>query len=448
MLTGTLTGLRRLSLVGAGYTALAHESPAFRLLSGAPRRTPGAALSTDPSEVNDENRDVQRFVAVLDMPMQNLPEPFVIVVGALVATVAWRIGWISTIDGSWFSRFATLATWAALITALLLTAQGWTTWNVLRPTLQRLSHTPLARALSKIGHLIRWDLSIAPPRLSELMPVAARAERIRCGLLAIANGRLGRRRLPSRDRRRQPNPAAFDPRISEELRVRSEDLTGLARAFDSQSPLDSLRAEIIERTNAPLLASDAWRDLWRTADRLVELLESVHWRRHTVMHEPAPPTAALESTDAGRTGPQATAADCWFAEREEFVAIQCAFVVRDVIARIMSSLFAAMLVLTLVASAHLFYLFQGRASLLTVDVAAITAVAVLSIPVVVAMERDVILSMLRLTTPGRINFNWDFVRQVATYGLLPLIAVIASLFPEVGGSLFSWLEPLRKLAAP
>jgi len=32
------------------------------------------------------------------------------------------------------------------------------------------------------------------------------------------------------------------------------------------------------------------------------------------------------------------------------------------------------------------------------------------------------------------------------YGVLPLLAVIAALFPEVGGALFGWLEPLRKLS--
>jgi hypothetical protein len=31
--------------------------------------------------------------------------------------------------------------------------------------------------------------------------------------------------------------------------------------------------------------------------------------------------------------------------------------------------------------------------------------------------------------------------------VLPLLAVIASLFPEVGGTLFGWLEPLRKLSS-
>jgi len=82
------------------------------------------------------------------------------------------------------------------------------------------------------------------------------------------------------------------------------------------------------------------------------------------------------------------------------------------------------------------------------DLIAVAFAAVLALRIVVGIERDAVLSTLRLSTPGRIDFSWDFARQVATYGLLPLIAVIASLFPEVGGSLFSWLEPLRRLAAP
>jgi hypothetical protein len=34
---------------------------------------------------------------------------------------------------------------------------------------------------------------------------------------------------------------------------------------------------------------------------------------------------------------------------------------------------------------------------------------------------------------------------VAVYGVLPLVVVLASLFPEIGSSVFGWLEPLRKL---
>jgi hypothetical protein len=87
MLTAAASGLRRLSSLGVGYTALADNSPAFRLLSGAPPETPGAALSTDPAKVGPENRALQRFVAVLDMPMQNLPQAYLLGVGVLVAAI-------------------------------------------------------------------------------------------------------------------------------------------------------------------------------------------------------------------------------------------------------------------------------------------------------------------------------------------------------------------------
>ena len=65
----------------------------------------------------------------------------------------------------------------------------------------------------------------------------------------------------------------------------------------------------------------------------------------------------------------------------------------------------------------------------------------------IGLERDTIISRLRVTTPGRIDFNWDFLKRVGIYGVLPLLAVIGSLFPEIGDSFFGWLEPIRKLAS-
>ena len=81
------------------------------------------------------------------------------------------------------------------------------------------------------------------------------------------------------------------------------------------------------------------------------------------------------------------------------------------------------------------------------DLLAVAAGAVTSIWILVGMEREPVLSWLRNTTPGRLDFNWAFVQRVAVYGVLPLLAVLASLFPEIGNSLFGWLEPLRKLSS-
>ena len=63
------------------------------------------------------------------------------------------------------------------------------------------------------------------------------------------------------------------------------------------------------------------------------------------------------------------------------------------------------------------------------------------------VERDHVLSRLKSTTPGRVDVNWDFIKRIAMYGVLPLLVVIASLFPEIGGTLFGLLDPLRKLSS-
>ena len=164
-------------------------------------------------------------------------------------------------------------------------------------------------------------------------------------------------------------------------------------------------------------------------------------------------TAVLEPIPGGsgytppteRSGAKAAAA--WFARCEQLVALQLAFVLRDIVTRTLTCLFAAMLCLTSLTMAHLLYAFNGRASLLTVDMLAVAATALAAVWILVDMERDHVLSRLRTTTPGRVDINWEFIKRLAVYGVLPLLAVIAALFPEVGGTLFGWLEPLRKLSS-
>jgi hypothetical protein len=450
VLTALLATLGRLSLVGVGYSALADRSPAFRLLAGAPQTRPGSVLSTRHTFRNKRNLDLRYFAALLDLPMQNLGRSYLIGISTLILASAWSVGWVTTVDGVWFSRFITLSSWAVLTAALLLAAQAVATWNALETKLARLGRTPIDRAFTLVGRFVRWDLSIRPPRLSDLLPLASRAERLRFRLLAIAN-------LHARDGLTQRFVNRRAPRHVELLNdgnaaaaeLRPDDLTELTTVLNGHSPVDRLRDEIVRYKTAPLLQSRSWLELWGISDHLVHLLERVHWQRCEAPE--SLPSIADSSQPARRSGERVerpTAIERWFGECEEYVALQYAFVLRDVLARIMSSLFGAMLCVTFVTTAHLFYLFQGRSSLLTVDLIVLSLTAAVAIRVLVGMERDSVLSKLRQTTPGRIDFNWEFVRRVAIYGALPLVAVIASLFPEIGGSLFSWLEPLRKLAAP
>ena len=55
------------------------------------------------------------------------------------------------------------------------------------------------------------------------------------------------------------------------------------------------------------------------------------------------------------------------------------------------------------------------------------------------MERNDILSRIPHTTPGELNPQ--FWVQLAALGGLPLIGVLAHLFPQMSEFLFSWVAP-------
>jgi hypothetical protein len=452
LLVGMVTGIRRLSLVGNGYTSLAHESPAFRLLSGAAQPCPSGGLSADPASDDERGREMRQFASLLDMPVENLPLPYVIGTCVAVGAAYLCVPDVWTIEGVRFSYFLKFASFAVLMISLLLISQAVATWSALQPMLARLARTRLEHALGAVGNAIRWDLSIVPPRLSELLPLARRAEQLRDEMLSIANRHLRQRFDGAFPNRRAPQDThLLSTWYATSLSVRAQDLVGVTTALNGAHQVDQLNDEIVRQKTAPLLQSRAWFALWRISDSVVDLLERVPWRRciGTPCESLDPGTDSHSNGALARRDDTAAASAIakWFHECEEYVALQYAFLLRDVLARIMSALFAAMLCLTLLTAAHLFYLFQSRSSLLAIDLMAVGAAAIAAIRIVVGMERDIVLSRLRVTTPGSIDFNWDFIKRVGIYGVLPLLAVVGSLFPEIGNSFFAWLEPLRKLAA-
>jgi hypothetical protein len=60
--------------------------------------------------------------------------------------------------------------------------------------------------------------------------------------------------------------------------------------------------------------------------------------------------------------------------------------------------------------------------------------------VLASAERDMVLSRLNGTSPGKIGK--DFYMNLLSYGALPVLTVLAAQFPAVGSFLFSWVQPL------
>ena len=235
--------------------------------------------------------------------------------------------------------------------------------------------------------------------------------------------------------------------------MRPGDLVSLEPLLVAPSHVSALEREMRVTQHAAIIQSKTWFGLWKLSDSLVTMLQRTAWRRGAAAAPARAVAGEFEVAGIAYSLPPQpersanSAAAGWFERCEQLVALQIAFVLRDIVARTVTCLFAAMVCLTSLTAAHLLYVFDGRASILTVDMLAVALTALSAVWILVDMERDQVLSRLRSTTPGRVDINWEFLKRLAVYGVLPLLAVIAALFPEVGGTLFGWLEPLRKLSS-
>ncbi|WP_158749136.1 hypothetical protein [Acidobacterium sp. S8] len=61
--------------------------------------------------------------------------------------------------------------------------------------------------------------------------------------------------------------------------------------------------------------------------------------------------------------------------------------------------------------------------------------------VLAQMDRDAILSRMSNTTPGQVRYT-AFLKHMAAVGGLPLVTILATLFPSIGSFLFSWATPI------
>jgi hypothetical protein len=468
-------GLRRISLLGSGYTALAAESRTFRLLAGAPIESEKAR--TGGFQAARSMASHLPLVRLLDMPAHNLPWPYPVTMVGLLLIILPALSHPHTVEGRAFSAFLMLASAFILCSVFLLLAQAIEIWRRMRPGLTTLAHSRLEPALTSVAGVVRWNLSLVSPHLSDLEPLATLADRLYGRLVSLAAA-------APRDRRwddiRTSNDDAADETASYAALLKrflhGSNLDGLIRPDDLSAvagvtrptQLASLRREMAQLEYAPLLQSHTWFRLWDTSDQLVGILETLHWHRYEPISAPAAlaaarplsvpagfepgvfdaPAMAVQEQERRKSSDRIERVRqlaSWLSDAETLIALQCGLVLRDILSRVMSCLFTSMLCLTLLSAGHLFYLFQGRSALLTVDLVAVAFAASIAIWLLVSMERDTVLSRLRHTTPGRVDINWEFLKRIAIYGVLPLIAVLGSLFPEIQQPLLGWLDPLRKL---
>jgi hypothetical protein len=375
--------LLRLRALGYGYTTLAGRSAAFRRLLGSEEGT-------------------RSFAALLDVPARHVPRSYFIAIAVSLSVVTMLL-WsnVATVEGMAYAVFLGSASLISVASALALLAQSLEIWRRLRVLLAAMADLPLAAALSRVGmSSLQWHISIVPPDTRDLrVPLSLAAD--------------------LRDQMHIPAIAAL---LGPDTRV----------ALDKV-----LRDDGRERqgTAMPLTQSATWLKLWQVSDALLPLLTSCRW------------TTCGEKTRRLAWEPQRSRVSACLDCCETLMATLRALVLRDLTSRIMSGLFSALVILGLLAAAHLLYAFQGRASFLGLDVTMLALASVASVWILIGLEKDAILSLIWRTTPGRVSFNWLLVQRLVVYGVLPLLLVLGSMFPEVGETLVRLMEPLRKLTS-
>jgi hypothetical protein len=124
---------------------------------------------------------------------------------------------------------------------------------------------------------------------------------------------------------------------------------------------------------------------------------------------------------------------------EEFLAVRFVTLITYTLRLMRGFLEFIMYGFILLVMALAIYPFEGR---LYIEVAILIVFVVsgaLVATVFAQMDRDPLLSRLSETKPNQLGIN--FVIRLASFGALPLLTLLASLVPDIGRFLQSWLQP-------
>jgi membrane protein YdbS with pleckstrin-like domain len=143
--------------------------------------------------------------------------------------------------------------------------------------------------------------------------------------------------------------------------------------------------------------------------------------------------------------PSTTVPERFLRDAERFVALVSAIIVRTLVVRVVRGLSIAALLGGTLLAGHLLYTFPGRRFWFMLDFCALALVAIVSVRLLISLERDHVLSRLWSSAPGRVGLTSGLLWRAVATASLPLITLLAVKFPEVGGSLLAWIEPVRQM---
>jgi hypothetical protein len=125
------------------------------------------------------------------------------------------------------------------------------------------------------------------------------------------------------------------------------------------------------------------------------------------------------------------------------VGFHAALMLRALLTRLVSGFTIVFGALLLLLMAHLLYSFQGRVYWLSLDALFMVVAAVLAVRLLITLERDVVMSHIWGTTPGRVSLFGGLTWRVAGYAIITVATLFVVFFPELAGRTGDWLVPAR-----
>ena len=122
-----------------------------------------------------------------------------------------------------------------------------------------------------------------------------------------------------------------------------------------------------------------------------------------------------------------------------------ALVVRDALARLAHNLVFLVGGILFVFASYTLFPFQQRTQLQVVGWIYIGIAFATILTVLVQMNRNPVIARLSSpTAEAKSTWDSDFVLKVTVFALLPLFTLFAAQFPDVGGVILRWLEPVQR----
>jgi hypothetical protein len=132
-------------------------------------------------------------------------------------------------------------------------------------------------------------------------------------------------------------------------------------------------------------------------------------------------------------------------EAEELLALRVIAYLRYVFAELrgylMGGLFPALLLVFAVSA----YAFQPKSMISFALLGGLLAAIALTLGVFVKMNRDAVLHLIGGGEAGEVSFDRNFFNNILTYGVLPLLGLVATLVPAVGQVANDWFRPLLRI---